>query len=214
LDSPQTQGLPPLEEVEPHSPSPDMRPVELPPGQSPSLFFLTIVFTRHCIISVHDVPFEFPRPDTMQETPLSPSITHQEATVSRIGMTSGEPVTYTTSRQSSRSSSLFLPPSDGSFEDEDSIVMEDYDGYDSPLIDERIAEMRNERRYRYLLTHEYNPSRESVHQWNDVSPHYFSGSHITPMGPIPRRPRRSRIPLQASRPIHHTLQCLHPPEVG
>lgn len=138
LESPQIQGLPPLEEIEPRSPSPDMRPVELP--------------------SIHDVPLGFPTPDTIQETP---SITHQEATVSRIGMTSGEPVTYTTSTQSSRSSSLFLAPSDGSssFEDEDNIVMEAYDGYDTPPpVDERIAEMRNERRYRYLLTHEYNAS--------------------------------------------------------
>jgi abelson tyrosine-protein kinase 1 len=48
--------------------------------------------------------------------------------------------------------------------------MEDYDRYDSPLpVDERIAELRNERRYRYLLTHDYNASRESVHQCNDVS---------------------------------------------
>jgi len=113
------------------------------------------------MISVHDVLLGFPTPDTIQETLSSPSITHQEATVSRIGMTSGEPVTYTTSGQSSRSSSLFLPPSDGSFEDEDNIAMEDYD--------ECIAEMRNEQRYRYLLTHEYNASRESVHPCNDVS---------------------------------------------
>ncbi|EDR03117.1 uncharacterized protein LACBIDRAFT_238810 [Laccaria bicolor S238N-H82] len=39
LESPQTQGLPPLEEVEPHLPSPDMRPAELPPSQSLCFFF-------------------------------------------------------------------------------------------------------------------------------------------------------------------------------
>ena len=38
-----------------------------------------------------------------------------------------------------------------------------------PLVDDLIAEMTNERRYRNLLTHEYSPSRESVHQCNDVS---------------------------------------------
>lgn len=48
--------------------------------------------------------------------------------------------------------------------------MEEYDGPASPPpVDEHIAEMRNEQRYRFLLTHEYNASRESVHQSNEVS---------------------------------------------
>ena len=85
---------------------------------------------------------------------------------------SGEPVTYMASSQSSRSSSPFLPPLDwsSSSEDKGNIVAEENVRSDSPpLVDDLIAEMRNEQTYRYLLTHEYSPSRESVHQCNDVS---------------------------------------------
>ena len=52
-----------------------------------------------------------PISDTMQDKPFSPHITHQEAAVSHIGTTSGEPVTYKISAESNRSFSLFLADS-------------------------------------------------------------------------------------------------------
>ena len=46
----------------------------------------------------------------------------------------------------------------------------DTDRYRSQTsVDERIAEIRNEKEYRRSLTHEYDPSRESVHQCNGTS---------------------------------------------
>jgi abelson tyrosine-protein kinase 1 len=45
--------------------------------------------------------------------------------------------------------------------------MEDYDDHRS--VNKRIAEICNEKEYRRWLTHEYNASRESVHQCNDMS---------------------------------------------
>ena len=53
-----------------------------------------------------------PTSDTIQGKPSSPHI-NQEAVVSHIGTTSGEPVTYKISAQSSRSSYLFLADSPG-----------------------------------------------------------------------------------------------------
>jgi len=70
-----------------------------------------------------------------------------------------EPVLYTPSLNSS-ASSIFA--SDGSsLSDILEDVIPEYDGYDSPPpADDRLAEIRNERRYRLLLTHEFHPSRE------------------------------------------------------
>ncbi|EDR11626.1 uncharacterized protein LACBIDRAFT_324322 [Laccaria bicolor S238N-H82] len=96
-------------------------------------------------------------PDTIQETPSSPRITHQEATVSSIGIPRVEPVTYTTFAHSSRSSPpLTLSDGSSSFEDEDDIVREDDDRLSSR--DEHIAEIHNEKVYRHLLKHHYHSS--------------------------------------------------------
>lgn len=59
---------------------------------------------------------------------------------------------------STRSSSFIIPASSS----DEYLNVIDYDGYDSPPPhDERIANIRNERRYRLLLTHDYHPSRRS-----------------------------------------------------
>lgn len=82
-----------------------------------------------------------------------------------------EPVFYTPSKPSSRASSLFThTPSTRSREDLDDLglnlvgigaasSLEGYEGYDSPPPrDERVAVMRDERRYRLLLSHQFHPS--------------------------------------------------------
>lgn len=71
-----------------------------------------------------------------------------------------EPVLYTPSVNSSQASSIF-DSSDGSL----SSVLEEphagYDGYESPPpANDRVAGIRNERRYRLLLTHDFHPSCE------------------------------------------------------
>jgi len=41
------------------------------------------------------------------------------------------------------------------------LTIVDLDGYESPPpIDERAGHIKNERRYRLLLTHDYHPSRK------------------------------------------------------
>lgn len=83
---------------------------------------------------------------------------HQESTVA-AGMKMPEPVIFTPG-PSSRTSSIIA-----SIHSEEHISFVDYDaGYESPPpIDTRIAELKNERRYRMLLTHDYHPSRACFH---------------------------------------------------
>jgi hypothetical protein len=69
------------------------------------------------------------------------------------------PVMFTPSLNASRSSSIFTSAPESPSEDGNAHL--DYDGYDSPPpATERLAELRNERRYRMLLNHDFHPSRE------------------------------------------------------
>ena len=70
-----------------------------------------------------------------------------------------QPAIYTPgpSNPPSTRSSLLLPTHKGELF---TGVYNDFDGYESPPpVDERTAQTKNERRYRLLLTHEYNASR-------------------------------------------------------
>lgn len=72
------------------------------------------------------------------------------------------PVYYTPSRASSMFESTTTSISSASTEEEE--VERVHDGYDSPPpLDDRIKAVRDERRYRMFLQHEFNPSRESSH---------------------------------------------------
>lgn len=82
---------------------------------------------------------------------------HSECTVSTEDMKTPEPVVYTPIASSY--SSLIIPAS----RSEEHLNVIDYDGYDSPPpLNEEVANTWNERRYRFLLTHEYHPSRRSI----------------------------------------------------
>lgn len=72
-----------------------------------------------------------------------------------------QPVIYTPSIYSA--SSIFTSTVEDSEEDGFDLEQLDlWEGYDSPPpVNERHAGLRNERRYRLLLTHEFHPSRES-----------------------------------------------------
>lgn len=63
------------------------------------------------------------------------------------------------------------------------------------LVDhERIADMRNERRYRMLLTHKFNPSRECRHFLRFIPEYHFlilSSSHASSLESKPRSCRSS-----------------------
>ncbi|KAJ6553853.1 hypothetical protein B0H10DRAFT_2169714 [Mycena sp. CBHHK59/15] len=78
-------------------------------------------------------------------------------TVSSSGTDAPEHVVYTSS---SRASSIFTPSTkSSSVEDLSDCLLADLGGYESPMpADERIAEIRNERRYRLLLVHDFHPS--------------------------------------------------------
>ena len=96
--------------------------------------------------------------DVLDTTRLTSSEkSHRESTVITGQNDVSQPVIYTPaeSQISSRTSSVLLQH----VEDEPIRVIH-LDGYESPPpIDERIAQTKNERRYRLLLTHDYHPSR-------------------------------------------------------
>ncbi|KAJ6627483.1 hypothetical protein B0H10DRAFT_2161143 [Mycena sp. CBHHK59/15] len=110
-----------------------------------------------------------PSPD-MHPIPLPRTarglFSHREDTVSSSGTDMPEPVVYTSS---SRASSIFTPSTkSSSAEDLNDFLIADLGGYESPIpADERIAEIRNERRYRLLLVHDFHPSL-TLPLWNPI----------------------------------------------
>lgn len=104
---------------------------------------------------------------TSHETPESEDAgsPHQESTVATATIKMPEPVIYTPG-PSSRSSSVLVPSGRSSGEHGVYIISDD--GYDSPPpADERIAEIKNERRYRLLLTHAFHSSRKLSNFYSD-----------------------------------------------
>jgi abelson tyrosine-protein kinase 1 len=71
-----------------------------------------------------------------------------------------QPVLFTPSINNA--SSIFETATSES-DDDNNLDLLVYEGYDSPPpANERLAELRNERRYRLLLDHEFHRSRESL----------------------------------------------------
>ncbi|KAJ6515780.1 hypothetical protein C8R45DRAFT_811380 [Mycena sanguinolenta] len=134
-------------DVEKSRPSPDMHPVSLPK---------TTTTPRN--ESYHTVSQSWP--------PAGGLYTHHEDTVSSAG-SEIEPVVYSAS---SRASSIFTPSTkSSSVDDLTDVLLGDYSGYESPMpANERISEIRNERRYRILLEHDFHPSL-TLPLWNPVS---------------------------------------------
>ncbi|KAF9523670.1 hypothetical protein CPB83DRAFT_862451 [Crepidotus variabilis] len=145
--------LPPIEDLpeQTSSPSPDMRPSDNLPS-----------FLR----GLNPIPQDILHGSTNPEAadlahkgglPTS-DISHHESTVSTGEIRMPEQVIYTPgpSNSSSRRSSVFVHHPEP---DSGHIKVVDFDGYESPPpTDERAAAVKNERRYRLLLTHDYHPS--------------------------------------------------------
>ncbi|KAJ6608478.1 hypothetical protein B0H10DRAFT_1815660 [Mycena sp. CBHHK59/15] len=135
-------------------PSPDMHPIPLPqtaPKDVPSF---------PCSgPSVSPAPSSGESYHTVSQSwpPEGGLVSHREDTVSSSGTDAPEHVVYTSS---SRASSIFTPSTkSSSVEDLSDCLLADLGGYESPMpADERIAEIRNERRYRLLLVHDFHPS--------------------------------------------------------
>lgn len=130
-------------------PSPDMRPFPLP--NSPGDSGYPIVSSPGSDSTSFQPAIDF--------TPGKPSFLPRLKTSEGGEIRMPEPVLYTPSVNTSRASSIF-DSSGGSL----SSVLEEqgpaFDGYESPPpATDMIAEMRNERRYRLLLTHDFHPSR-------------------------------------------------------
>lgn len=183
IPSPRIQEWKDLEDHEHSRPSPDMHPIPLP-GTTPRTCTLPIVCLNVLIDNVYTArdsglgpaqtqagtsplssdTASFRTAREVSSSPPVPSLlAYREDTVATTRLHMPEPVLYTPSGPaSSRASSLFTsPPSSQS--DENLNTLHDYPGYDSPPpVDERIANTRNERRYRLLLTHEFHPSRMST----------------------------------------------------
>ena len=149
-------------------PSPDMRPTSFPEHLqaadndlcelfSSPIFFLSLLTCEKADDILPHLGNIFQDP---QQISGSSDVPHSESTVSTEDMKKPELVMYTPAH-SSRSSSIITPPSSSSSEEHPNVI--DYDSCDSPPpIDEKIANIWNERRYRLLLTHDYHPSRRSI----------------------------------------------------
>ncbi|KAJ7276508.1 hypothetical protein B0H12DRAFT_1227628 [Mycena haematopus] len=154
-------------DVENARPSPDMHPVPLPkttttpPMRVPSFPFPgnSVSPEPSSIDSYHTVSQSWP--------PAGGLYSHQEDTVSSSGSEGPEPVVYSAS---SRASSIFTPSTkSSSVDDLTDMLLGDYSGYESPMpANERISEIRNERRYRILLMHDFHPSL-TLPLWNPMS---------------------------------------------
>jgi hypothetical protein len=119
---------------------------------SSPIFFPSLLTCRKADDIIPGLGNIFQEPQQISDVP------HSESTVSTEEMKKPEMVIYTPA-PSSRSSSFAIPSSSSS-EGHPNVV--DYVGCDSPPLDERVANTWNERRYRFLLTHDYHPSRKSI----------------------------------------------------
>ncbi|KDQ23602.1 hypothetical protein PLEOSDRAFT_1078986 [Pleurotus ostreatus PC15] len=149
-------------ELEPKQrPSPDMHPIPLPYASPPRTQFLDALGLSP---ASSEAGSSFRTARDISSSPQSSIPYHfdrsEEALVSRP-MAMPEPTLYNTvssTRTLSRDSSDFEGVSPSTTSDENIDVWH-YSGYDTPPpIDERLKQMRNERRYRMLLTHDFHPS--------------------------------------------------------
>lgn len=192
--SPTIQEVPELWEDYYSRPSPDMRPSPLPiPFGSPRETLAELL--GNSPDSHADTSSFLTAREQSHSPPKSPPPPHREETVASSQIRMPVPVFYTPSAPSSRASSLFThTPSTMS---EENLNLVNYEGYDSPPpADERLAEIRNERRYRMLLSHPFHPSL-TLPLW----------------GPSPIS-LGCGIPIQAEWIFRHPLQCTESREIN
>lgn len=101
-----------------------------------------------------DTTFE----SAMESQNRSDGPSRSETQTSEEGAREPVPVYYTPSRGSSMFESTTTSTSSDSTTEE---VLHAHDGYDSPPpLDDRVKAMRDERRYRMYLKHDFHPSRK------------------------------------------------------
>ncbi|KAJ7091133.1 hypothetical protein C8R44DRAFT_412775 [Mycena epipterygia] len=147
-------------------PSPDMHPIPLP-GDSPPRNLGSFPFFGGSSANSLNISFH-----TARDTSLSPdsvanlsnslihaSLSYKEDTVSTPRTHMTEEVLFTPSNRNSSFLASSIPQLNPSEEDLNHLLLGNRDGNESPPpVDERMAELRNERRYRLLLSHEFHPS--------------------------------------------------------
>ncbi|KAL0952988.1 hypothetical protein HGRIS_007199 [Hohenbuehelia grisea] len=132
--------------------SPDMHPIPLPGrGVLDALGLSPASSDAGSYRTAREFSNSPPKTDTLYLTRSEESV-HEPISMP-------EPVIFNPNTPArSRASSLFTSSPSNESED-DHLKLLDFDGYESPVpLDERLAEIRNERRYRMLLNHDYHPS--------------------------------------------------------
>ena len=155
-----TVSPPILTPERPPRPSPDMRPTPLPIFRT----CLNVAVTLQNRLS-----FDLASTPSAPDGVSSPSDDYHSAPLSPLSDTylpkpgdvhAVHPVMFTPSINASRSSSIFTSVPESA--SDEGVTFPDYEGYDSPPpANERLAELRSERRYRMLLNHDFHPSCES-----------------------------------------------------
>ncbi|KAF4568598.1 hypothetical protein EYR40_009997 [Pleurotus pulmonarius] len=149
-------------ELEPKQrPSPDMHPIPLPYTSPPRTQFLDALGLSP---ASSEAGSSFRTARDISSSPPSSYPYHFDRSEEALGsgpMAMPEPTLYNTV---SSTRTLSRDPSDDegtspSTTSDENLAVWHYSGYDTPPpIDERLKQMRNERRYRMLLTHDFHPS--------------------------------------------------------
>ncbi|TFK37240.1 hypothetical protein BDQ12DRAFT_214347 [Crucibulum laeve] len=133
-------------------PSPDLRPITLPLVGSPPRDILFSSGSPNSASTFHTAHSQ-----SASSTHSDTQTSHEEKSVRSGSIRMPIPVLFTPSRKGSVASSMFLPSE--SSEGDNPVTIPPYDGYDSPPpMDEHIAGIRDEKRYRMLLEHGFHPS--------------------------------------------------------
>ncbi|KAJ6587171.1 hypothetical protein DFH09DRAFT_1308232 [Mycena vulgaris] len=153
-------------------PSPDMHPIPLP-GDSPPRNLGSFPFfggssphstaTNSLNTSFHTARDTSQSPDdsvaNLSNSLIHASLSYKEDTVATPRTHMTEEVHFTPSNRNSTSFLASIPQLNPSEEDLNHLLLGNRDGNDSPPpADDRMAQLRNERRYRLLLGHEFHPS--------------------------------------------------------
>ncbi|KAJ7838687.1 hypothetical protein B0H13DRAFT_2239665 [Mycena leptocephala] len=126
-------------------PSPDMHPIPLP-SDSPPRNLDTSQSPDNSVAS-------------LSGSLIHASLSYKEDTVATPRAHMTEEVLFTPSNRTSSLLASSIPQLNPSEEDLNHLLLGNRDGNESPPpADDRMAELRNERRYRLLLSHEFHPS--------------------------------------------------------
>ncbi len=158
VGSPRIIEVPEPEEGHQLRPSPDIRPsplTDVPPCTYRGVFNRNALF-----LPCTHLP-TVPQPNSGSDIPFSDRHPHEETSVPTADIKFPEPLIFTPT--ASRQSSMLASVSSDESGEREALHLYPYTGYSSPpATDDIVAQIKNERRYRLMLTHEYHPSREFI----------------------------------------------------